>query len=83
MLRTGRQSKKLTQKQVAARMPGECDGTQVSKWELGKGRPSEERMSALIVELNLDADRARSAWFQWLLDKARDDAKQARQPDET
>ena len=35
------------------------------------------------VELNLDADRARSAWFQWLLDKARDDAKQARQPDET
>jgi transcriptional regulator with XRE-family HTH domain len=48
----------LTQAELAAKIPGKADGTQVSKWERGVHRPGDDTLEQIARALGKDV-----AWF--------------------
>ena len=48
----------LTQTELAAKIPGKSDGTQVSKWERGMHRPGDDTLEHIASALDRDV-----AWF--------------------
>jgi transcriptional regulator with XRE-family HTH domain len=44
----------LTQRELAEAIPGKADGTQVSKWERGKNRPSDDTLEHIAKALGVD-----------------------------
>jgi transcriptional regulator with XRE-family HTH domain len=53
-IREERERAGLTQRELADLIPGKADGTQVSKWERGRNRPSDDTLEHIAKALNCD-----------------------------
>lgn len=62
MMRSARDSRKWSQKQLAAQIDDACDDQQISKWERGVNRPGSVRARRIIELLALPAEEAWDAW---------------------
>lgn len=60
-----REAAGLTQAELAAKIPGKSDGTQISKWERGVHRPGDDTLEQIAVALEKDV-----AWFLIKSDEA-------------
>lgn len=57
-IRAAREKAGLSQRELADQIPGKADGGQVSKWERGEHRPSDDTLKAIAQALGRDI-----AWF--------------------
>lgn len=65
LIRAAREALGWRQKDLALKISGECDATQVSRWERGEIRPTRERLEEVISILALDEGPVFAAWMRW------------------